>query len=224
MYFFLDDELDEPSQVTTTRTIIWDMTDLNDPIVAKEYLATSHSRDHNQYVVGDLLFQSNYSSGLRILDITEPTNPVELAFFDTIPGNNDPNFDGSWSNYPFFESGIIAVTSIDEGLFLLNSEVVDKVTSVEDPELPDRLTLAAPYPNPFDEETTLTLSLDKSQHVTVEVYDLLGRQVALLVDEVIPAQTPQSIVFKALNLPNGQYIIRAAGRDYTVSRVVTLIR
>ena len=66
------------------------------------------------------MYQSNYVSGLRVHDLTDPENPVEIGYFDTMPvGDNGPGFAGSWSNYPFFESGTIAVSSIGEGLFLL---------------------------------------------------------------------------------------------------------
>jgi hypothetical protein len=58
-------------------------------------------------------------SGLRIVHITARRNPKEVGFFDTVPANDDPGFDGSWSNYPFFSSGTIVVTSGKEGVFLL---------------------------------------------------------------------------------------------------------
>jgi choice-of-anchor B domain-containing protein len=75
--------------------------------------------DHNLYVLGDLMYQSNYRSGLRILDISDRENPREVGFFKTFPGAAGVGFDGSWSNYPFFESGIIVVSSIGEGLFVV---------------------------------------------------------------------------------------------------------
>ncbi|MEE8267301.1 MAG: choice-of-anchor B family protein [Gemmatimonadales bacterium] len=120
-FFYLDDELDELSQeMQGTRTLIWDLTDLDDPIMVKEHFGTTKSSDHNIYVRGNLMYQSNYVSGLRVLDISDPENPVEVGFFDTVPfGDNGPGFGGSWSNYPFFESGTIVVTSSREGVFLL---------------------------------------------------------------------------------------------------------
>ncbi len=96
------------------------MTDLDDPVLAKEYFADNASSDHNLYIRGDLMYQSNYVSGLRILDISDRENPEVVGFFDTVSGTSDaPGFDGSWSNYPFFESGIIVVTSGKEGVFIL---------------------------------------------------------------------------------------------------------
>jgi hypothetical protein len=66
------------------------------------------------------MYQSNYVAGLRILDISDPAKPVEVAHFDTVPyGENVPGFAGSWSNYPYFRSGVVAVTSMREGLFMI---------------------------------------------------------------------------------------------------------
>ena len=120
-YFYSNDELDEVGgDIDRTRTLIWDVTDLDDPILAREYFADNASSDHNLYIRGDLMYQSNYVSGLRILNISDRENPEVVGFFDTVPGSPDaPGMDGSWSNYPFFESGIIVVTSGKEGVFML---------------------------------------------------------------------------------------------------------
>ena len=120
-YFFMGDELDEGGgNVETTRTLIWDLADLDDPILATEYFADTQTTDHNLYVLGTTMYQSNYLSGLRVLDISDPLNPVPVGSFDTAPyGNNDAEMNGSWSNYPYFESGIVVVTSQQEGLFLV---------------------------------------------------------------------------------------------------------
>jgi choice-of-anchor B domain-containing protein len=119
-YFYLDDEGDELNgSVEKTRTLIFDIQDLDDPIMVKEHFGTTSASDHNLYIRGDLMYQSNYVAGLRILDISDPENPVEVGYFDTVGGENRPGFAGSWSNFPFFESGTILVTSGAEGLFIL---------------------------------------------------------------------------------------------------------
>ena len=119
-FFFLNDELDELSGVPKTRTLVWDVVDLDDPVLLKEHFGETSSTDHNLYVRGNLMYQSNYVSGLRILDVSDPENPREVAFFDTVPfGENTPGFAGSWSNYPYFESGVIVVSSMREGVFFL---------------------------------------------------------------------------------------------------------
>ena len=126
-FFYMNDELDEiAGSVDGTRTLVWDVSDLDDPQLAMEHVSENKASDHNLYIVGDLMYQSNYQSGLRILDITKRTSPVEVGFFDTVPyGENVPSFGGSWSNYPFFKSGIIVVTSGNEGMFILKKRNVD---------------------------------------------------------------------------------------------------
>ena len=123
-YFYINDEGDEVAGlVDQTRTLIWDVSDLDDPQLVKEYTWGERASDHNLYIRGDLMYQSNYVSGLRVHDISDPVNPKEVGFFDTVPaGDNGPGFAGSWSNYPYFESGVIAVSSMGEGLFLLKKQ------------------------------------------------------------------------------------------------------
>ena len=113
-YFYMNDEGDEPQGlVEGTRTLIWDVSDLDDPVLVTEYIASTPDTDHNLYIRGNLMYQSNYGAGLRILDITNPETPVEIGFFEPGPGST------SWSNYPYFESGTLIVTSGSEGLFIL---------------------------------------------------------------------------------------------------------
>ena len=120
-YFFMGDEADESQGgVDRTRTLIWDVADLDDPLLLKEHFAETGTIDHNQYIRGNRLYQANLMSGLRVLDISDVENPIEIGFFDTVPDDTGlPAFGGAWSNYPFFESGIVVVSSWSEGLFVL---------------------------------------------------------------------------------------------------------
>jgi choice-of-anchor B domain-containing protein len=124
-YFYMDDEGDESASVQAnqpmrgTRTLIWDIQDLDDPIMVKEHFGETFTIDHNLYIKDDLMYQSNYVSGLRILDISDRLNPREVGFIDTVPWSEEVEFDGSWSNYPFFPSGTIVVSSGKEGVFFV---------------------------------------------------------------------------------------------------------
>ena len=115
-HFVLDDELDEVFFSHNTWTRIFDVTDLDAPIVRSIFKSTTPAIDHNQYVVGNLVYQSNYRAGLRILKIPRVR---EVAFFDIYPADDGPDFNGTWGNYPFFESGIVIVSGIEQGLFIL---------------------------------------------------------------------------------------------------------
>lgn len=124
-WFYMNDEGDESAGVVDrTRTMVWDLTDLDDPILANQYFGPVPASDHNLFVVGDRMYQSNYGSGLRVLDISDRANPVEIAHFDSAPLNDDgPGFSssesGAWSNYPFFPGGYVIFTSVREGLFIV---------------------------------------------------------------------------------------------------------
>ena len=61
------------------------------------------------------MYQSNYGAGLRILDITNRTDPVEIASFSISPSGS------SWSNYPYFKSGVVVMTSMGDGLFIVRN-------------------------------------------------------------------------------------------------------
>ncbi len=120
-YFLLDDEGDElGGLVPRTRTLVWDVSRLEEPVLVKEFLGTTAASDHNLYIRGKYMFQSNYVAGLRVVDVSNPADPRETGYLDTVPyGENRPGYAGSWSNYPFFKSGTIVVTSGREGLFVV---------------------------------------------------------------------------------------------------------
>ena len=120
-YFILGDELDEARLGFRTRTLIFDMTDLNNPVLHDTYLGPTSAIDHNGYVKGDEFFLANYTAGVRVLDISSITerNISEKAFFDTYPLDDNTKFAGVWSVYPYFESGKIIVSDINNGFFVI---------------------------------------------------------------------------------------------------------
>lgn len=120
-FLLLDDELDERSFGHRTKTYIWNIVDLDAPRLIGTYQSTKRAIDHNQYVRNGYLYQANYQSGLRILDLSNVADGRlrEVAFFDVFPDGNGPRFNGAWSVYPFFSSGVVIVSGIEQGLFVL---------------------------------------------------------------------------------------------------------
>lgn len=77
----MNDETDEIGGVVDgTRTLIWNVSDLNDPQLRREYISANQSSDHNLYIRDNLMYQSNYASGLRVFDVSNPVDPVEVGF------------------------------------------------------------------------------------------------------------------------------------------------
>jgi choice-of-anchor B domain-containing protein len=120
-YLLVDDELDEQNNGHNTRTYIWDVTNLDGPVLINSYTAAVASIDHNLYTVGNYAFAANYRSGLRILNTTNVSSGTltEAAFFDIYPTNDNASFNGAWSNYPYFDSGNIIISGIEQGLFVV---------------------------------------------------------------------------------------------------------
>lgn len=119
-YFYLNDELDESNGlVGSTTTRIIDVSDLSNPFLAGTMTTGSTAIDHNLYVRDDnLMFQANYRSGLAVFDVSNPLAPLQLGYFDTYPENDNANFNGMWSCYPYFPSGTVIGSDIEKGLFI----------------------------------------------------------------------------------------------------------
>ncbi len=99
--------------------------------------------------------------------------------------------------------------------FASNDGAMSQFGSVSDA-VPDEFTLNAAYPNPFNPQTTLTFGVAESQHVTLKIYDMLGRQVATLVDgEKAPGWYQE--VWNSAELPSGIYtaIFQAGSQRFT---------
>ncbi len=120
-YFILGDETDEINFGFRSRTLVFDLSDLDNPSLYDTYSGATSAIDHNGYVKGNEYFLANYSAGIRVLDISDITGKsiVETGFFDTFPSTDTARFDGVWSVYPYFESGKIVVSDINSGLFVI---------------------------------------------------------------------------------------------------------
>ncbi len=141
-YFLLDDELDERISGHNTRTRIFDLADLDSPVLSGFFDNSTSAIDHNQYVKGNHSFQANYQAGLRILEILDPrtAHMSEVAYFDIYPNSDNPNFNGAWGTYPFFDSGVVVVSGIEQGLFILGPNLSGGPPPTDDPpEAPSNL-------------------------------------------------------------------------------------
>ena len=122
-YAYINDELDEQNRGIYAVGRVVDVSNLAAPTVVGTYNTGQTSIDHNEYVRGNLLYCSNYTTGLRIFDITSGSAPTQVAWFDTHPDDDgtatgNATFNGLWSNYPFLPSGTILGSDIERGLFV----------------------------------------------------------------------------------------------------------
>jgi choice-of-anchor B domain-containing protein len=159
-YFLLDDELDEENFGGNTRTYIWNITDLDVPVLVGTHFGSTPAIDHQQFIHGNFAYQSNYRAGLRILETKDITNTpatlTEVGFFDVYPPENITDYGGTWANYPFFHSGNVAISTIGPGFgvmpaefFVLRPLFADLKATVTD----------APDPVPAGQNVTYTFTV-----------------------------------------------------------------
>lgn len=194
-YFMIGDELDESNFGFNTRTIIFDLSDLDNPVVHFEYEADVAAIDHNGYVKGNEFYLSSYRAGLRVFDISdiENQNMVETKFFDTYPTSNSARFDGAWSVYPYFASGSIVISDIDRGLFVVR----DHLLGVND----NSISNFAVAPNPATEVVTVT---SKTEPIAqVEIFNVLGQKI---MDLNFTESLSENI--NVSNLQSGMYVMK----------------
>ena len=121
-YFVFNDELDEVNgTVGRQTTYILDVRNLTNPPLPVASPNRTGSIDHNLYITKGRVYESNYTSGLQIFDAASIAGGQlqELGYFDVYPADDRPEFQGTWSNYPFYGEDIVAVSGIDSGLFVL---------------------------------------------------------------------------------------------------------
>lgn len=173
-YFLLGDELDELDFGINTRTVVFDIQDLDNPQVHYEYYGPTEAIDHNGYVLGNTFYLANYTAGLRVIDlsnISSTTNSItEVGYFDTYPSGSIADFDGAWSVYPYFESENIVISDISRGFFLVRKS--DGTMGVNDLNV-DSFNI---YPNPAT-TTAKIVSGRNAKIENVKLYSILGQEV-----------------------------------------------
>jgi hypothetical protein len=130
-------------------------------------------------------------------------DPARYEFLDTLPPL------GRW-HYRIRQIEQSGVTHLSEPV------PVDIPVAVVSDGVPQTFALEQNYPNPFNPATNLGFAVQQTEFVTLKVYDLLGREVATLVNE---QKTPgrYTVKFDGANLPSGVYIVRMIAGDFTAS-------
>jgi hypothetical protein len=139
--------------------------------------------------------------------------------------------DWGWSEW--FAPGIGPVKRVGETIhgpetyYLLSAQIdnTNIVLSAEgrDPSVPSKFFLAQNYPNPFNPSTTINYELAAGAFVTLKVYDVLGREVLVLVSEHQSAGS-HSVACSAGNLPSGMYFYRLHAGPYTQTKKLMVLK
>lgn len=120
-YFLINDELDRGN----TKTYVADMSHLERVTLAGVHVANHDAIDHNIIISNFYAYQAQYRAGLRIFDLEDVSKAIltEVGYFDIYPEDNDHKKNGAWGVYPFFKSGIVLVSGIEQGLYVLRPRI-----------------------------------------------------------------------------------------------------
>lgn len=149
------------------------------------------------------------------------TNSAACGYYFE-PGQEYLIYTYAWTDVGVESTGICSRTRrLIDAVDDFNALGSGRVVSSENKPLPDRVSLYANYPNPFNPTTRITYRLATTQTVTLTVYDLLGRPVQTLAQGNRRAGIHQ-IDFDATNLPSGTYIYTLDTGAHTLRRMMTL--
>lgn len=148
-----------------------------------------------------------------------------LDLADELPGAPDATSYDAFS--ALLDPPYVTITDVTEGFppttFLDGVEGESWIELAGEGDLYSYQFVAANYPNPFNPQTTIAFALPRAAEVSLTVFDVLGREVARLVDGVREAGW-QEVRFGATSLPSGTYFYRLAAGDFVQTRSMMLVR
>ncbi|HEX2787937.1 MAG TPA: choice-of-anchor B family protein [Ignavibacteria bacterium] len=220
-YLFTTDETSSPNG----KLKVWNIANLNNVTYVRNWLPTSISTAivHNVEIYGNLAVIAHYTAGIRVLNIADPENPVEIGWYDTYPSSNSASFNGCWGVY-MFPSGKIVGSDMQTGLYVV------KVTSLTNAgstgvTVPEKYSLSQNYPNPFNPTTKINFSLPKSSNVSLKIHNMAGKEVASVVNDRRDAGNYE-VTFDAANygLSSGTYFYTLTTNGFTETKKMMLIK
>jgi len=186
---------------------VWDLQDRTTwDLVVPSWQMAGTSPIHNIFILGNYAHISYYKEGYIVLDISDPTNPIFAGQYDTYPSSGGGTYDGAWGVDPYLPSGNSIVSDMSTGLYVckFNPPVTEANNEIVNPV---EFRLEQNYPNPFNPSTKIIFQIAEQEFVSLKIYDVLGNEVANLVNENKPAGSYE-VTFDAAILPSGVYLAR----------------
>ncbi len=156
--------------------------------------------NENEVIIDDAVFQ---------IDDNDPILTGGPLYIGGVGGSDTPFFDGKIDNVRLYNYAKDELT----------------ITAIEDQpnDLPKQVYLGENYPNPFNPSTTIRYNLPTAQDVTLKVYDVLGREVATLVDGVKQSGRHQA-TFDARGLASGVYLYKLQTKQTSLTKKMLLVK
>ncbi|MBK8983201.1 MAG: choice-of-anchor B family protein [Ignavibacteria bacterium] len=217
-YLFVTHENEDPGVLE-----IYNIEDLEDITYVRSWQPTgiTTSVTHNVEIYGSYAIVAHYTSGVRIIDISDPENPVETAWYDTRPQDNSTQFEGCWAVY-LLPSGKIIASDISNGLFVIRATNLTNFTNIKT-NVPEEFLLYQNFPNPFNPETSIKFDIPKSGNVKLELYDSKGAFISEILNEFKTAGS-YKLNYNASALSSGIYFCKMNFNGISRSVKISLIK
>ena len=127
-----------------------------------------NSIPHNQIINGNYLYTAYYHDGLYVHDISNPSTPILMGYYDTFEPNHHDSYMGAWGVYPFLPSGNILLSDMQTGLYVFEVNYDNPLS--DDEILVNKNKI---YPNPSDG----IINVELTSVSEVELFDIQGGKV-----------------------------------------------
>ena len=127
-----------------------------------------NSIPHNQIINGNYLYTAYYHDGFYVHDISNPSTPILMGYYDTFEPNHHDSYMGAWGVYPFLPSGNILLSDMQTGLYVFEVNYENPLS--DDEMLVNKNKI---YPNPSDG----IINVELTSVSKVELYDIQGGKV-----------------------------------------------
>ncbi len=150
---------------------IFDIINMGDPKFVSQFNSNENAMPHNAYWVGDLAYVSSYHDGIRIYNVKDPGNPIQVAWYDTHPETPEiyGGYKGAWGVYPYLPSKRIIVSDLTRGIFVFEVDT-DLVGLTHTEKTFDTFSI---FPNPSRE--WLHIESNFTEPALLQIIDLQGK-------------------------------------------------
>ena len=212
------------TEETADKTVkMWNIEDMENIELVGEYLGVN-SLAHNTHIMGDFAYISHFTAGVTVVDISDPTNLIEVAQYDTYPLNDNPNYRGCWGAYPFTQNGMVFASDMEGYLTVLQFTETNTSVFVGEPEqIPNKVVLHQNYPNPFNPTTTIEFSIPQTEFVTVKVYNIVGHEITTLINDELSTGN-HSIQWDGSHQLSGVYFVQIESSGFAQTRKMVLLK
>ncbi len=156
----------------------------------------TNSIAHNLIWRDHYLFVSYYYDGLQIFDVSNPSNPVRVGYYDTYEGGDYTSYKGAWGVYPLLPSGTILVSDMQSGLYVFSAP---NFIGIEE----QSSELVQVFPNPFHQKIQINIPSNlRSKNASINIYNSQG---VLVYQERKVSEEKDMIL--SLNLSSGLYLL-----------------